>query len=261
MFGYNHVRRPEGVHVARRREHNAAKGALIRWACFWCRSTGVPLRVCDLACGKGQDVNKWAAEAGVLSVYGSDAAEQAVLEARRRAGAARGWRFEAVAGSGHLPARAFGIVSMQFALHYFCGSVETAAGLLGDVARALVPGGLFIGTTVNEEALPSGKEWGAGYTFVLPGRIDPATEYRVPRESLRVLAASKGLRLCFWRTLHDWLVGAGLPSTDVSNHCYVAFAFVRAVQPHELGRHVHDPQDNQGTDDAVGEIPTPPPAV
>ena len=268
MFGYNQVARPASAHKARRSEHNAAKAALIRWACWWCRETGVALHVCDVACGKGQDTNKWAAERGVQSFVGSDAAPLAVAEAHRRAlerGCA-GWRHVAAPGTAHLATRAAGIVSIQFALHYFCASEASAAALLDDVARALVPGGLFIGTTVREDALPlpaDAPTWGAGYLFALPGRIDSAEEYRVPRSAFRALAEARGLRLCFWRPLDAWLRGANMASSHASNACYVVFAFIRDLQhpavaraaqpPVQLGGHSQHPDDEDGPEHSVGE--------
>lgn len=235
MRGYNCVKRPNNVHCQRRREHNCAKEDLINWACWWCRETNVLLHVADVACGKGQDVNKWSQQKDLLSLVASDVAQNALQEAQRRArerGCAH-WRYAHAAGAAHLSTKALGIVSMQFALHYFCDSQEHAAVLLDNIARALVPGGLFIGTTVNECALPmpaSRSCWGAQYSFELKQRIDCDIEYRVPRVAFQKLARSRGLMLCFWRTLHNWLIGAERPSTHQSNHCYVVFAFIRHDQ-------------------------------
>ena len=232
MQGYNCITRPNNAHRQQRKEHNCAKEDLINWACWWCRETHIPLHVADVACGKGQDVNKWSQQRELLSLVASDVAHNALKEAHRRAceqGCAH-WQHTHASGAAHLPTNTLGIVSMQFALHYFCNTQTNAAQLLDNIARALVPGGIFIGTTVNECALPAQvlrNTWGAEYKFELPQRIDCGVEWRVPRVAFQQLARLRGLRLCFWRTLHNWLVGANRPSTHQSNHCYVVFAFIR----------------------------------
>lgn len=231
LHGYRNVRRPDDVHRALRDEHNNAKRVLIDWAVWWVESTHVPLVYADVCCGKGGDVPK-VSRHPLLSYTGSDVVSEAVAEARRRAGGRAGYTFSVRDGAAHLRTGAYGIVSVQFALHHFCATRERCDGFVRDVARALRPGGVFIGTTVREASLgfPVGTPaFGAAYTFELEGCIDAAVEYRVPFRELRAMCASHGLRLCFWRTLHDFLRGAGEPSTVDMNEAYIAFAFIHVA--------------------------------
>jgi hypothetical protein len=118
---------------------------------------------------------------------------------------------------------------MQFSLHYFCNSRDRCEQLVRHISRALRPGGLWIGSTVREASLGLSADappFGASYSFALEGVIDREVEYRVPYHALRDICKACGLELCFWRTLHCWLRGAHLPSTQDANHAYVVYAFI-----------------------------------
>lgn len=235
--GYANVRRAP-VFARRRLEHNNAKRVLIDWAVWWVRATVVRDRgvdVLDIAAGKGQDLSKWVKHGCVLrSFRGSDVCAGAVSEARRRLQHERvpayAWSYHVHDGASHALPHSADIVSMQLALHYFCDEEASLCRLLHHVSLALRPGGVFIGTTVHEDALAVPRDapaFGHGYVFELPGRIDAATEYRVPRHEVRYIAQTCNMHLCFWRTMHCYLHGARQPSTDPSNHQYVVFAFIK----------------------------------
>ena len=231
LYGYRNVHRPREAFTVRRLEHNNAKRVLIDWAVWWLERTSTALTYADVCSGKGGDVYK-VMRHPLLRYDASDIAPEAIAEARRRARHRTGYTFAVRDGAAHLPRDTYGVVSMQFALQHFCDSRARCAQLVAHVSRALVRGGLWIGTTVREASLPLPRDapaFGAAYDFELPGVIDRATEYRVPQAQLREICRDCGLQLCFWRTLHAWLLGANEPSTDESNHCYCVFAFIKVT--------------------------------
>lgn len=112
----------------------------------------------------------------------------------------------------------FNVVSIQFAFHYACESTERIDMLLSAIAGALAPNGIFIVTTVSDEALSecvrntqtedgklfavqfdSDPVWdgkllavGTKYRFVLEGFVD-CDEYVVPLQYVRESAKNCGL--------------------------------------------------------------------
>ncbi|KAG8344997.1 putative mRNA capping enzyme [Trypanosoma vivax] len=112
----------------------------------------------------------------------------------------------------------FDIVSIQFALHYACSTMESIDRLLGAISRAMTPVGIFIATTVDEDALaarvsakqigPRGlfaihmegePQWdgnklaiGTKYRFELEGFVD-CDEYVVPLTFIRDRARHYGM--------------------------------------------------------------------
>ncbi|GAA5891535.1 hypothetical protein JCM5296_004246 [Sporobolomyces johnsonii] len=120
--------------------------------------TGPKVKVLDLGCGKGGDLQKWM-KAGTDEYVGIDLAAVSVEQARQRWETMRGARFAA-----HfytldcfedpiedvLPpqdvARPFDIVSMQFCMHYAFENEHKARRMLENVSRYLKPGGVFLGT-------------------------------------------------------------------------------------------------------------------
>eukprot|EP00928_Gymnodinium_smaydae_P011523 TRINITY_DN14242_c0_g1_i1.p1 TRINITY_DN14242_c0_g1~~TRINITY_DN14242_c0_g1_i1.p1 ORF type:complete len:651 (-),score=142.66 TRINITY_DN14242_c0_g1_i1:442-2394(-) len=143
-------------------------------------SSSSGLRILDLACGHGQDVNKFARryrKAAIASYVGVDFADSAVAEARQRhAGlvARAGHRgeypatfytgdlsenaiFERLRGSDH---GQFDVITLHFALSYLVEHEKGTHRLLSEIARLLRPGGRLIGTflcceTLAERALPA----------------------------------------------------------------------------------------------------------
>lgn len=143
---------------------------------------GKKLKVLDLGCGKGGDLQKWQ-KAGLREYIGVDIADVSIQQARSRWEQLRGPRFDAyffaldafsvsqlhqrlgiahiksqnplntVLPSELLPDQAFDTVTMQFCMHYAFQSVSKARMMLENVTRYLRSGGTFIGTIPDSENL------------------------------------------------------------------------------------------------------------
>ena len=178
----------------------------------------------DIACGRGGDLNKWQA-AGVKAVFGVDVSGTQIAEARRRAERCQGLHAQFsvtppdLTVLRELPSRCADAVQCMFALNYFWGSLEDAAGLLSTASRLLVPGGVFFGVCASGEAVanfqaplntntyslerhwtsgPPARDFGAAYTLtikdtVLDG-VHPAPENLVKYNVLRNLAVLYGFQ-------------------------------------------------------------------
>eukprot|EP00927_Polykrikos_kofoidii_P066160 TRINITY_DN61809_c0_g1_i1.p1 TRINITY_DN61809_c0_g1~~TRINITY_DN61809_c0_g1_i1.p1 ORF type:complete len:619 (-),score=84.55 TRINITY_DN61809_c0_g1_i1:356-2212(-) len=132
-----------------------------------------PVRVLDIGCGKGQDVQKYSRSfrsALVEKYVGIDFAETAIAEARRRheylltrAGPKGEYEatfyaadvrvdgtFERLVSDGH---EQFDVITAQFALSYLAESERVISSLLGSLARLLRPGGHLIGCLPSSFAL------------------------------------------------------------------------------------------------------------
>lgn len=214
--------------------------------------------VLDLASGRGGDVGKWlfmrspqhgtAASSSVVlhATYYEcyDISPESINEAQRR--------FESFSGQHDCEASfhvadcfssaflttdlrqsayygRFAVVSVQFAFHYACKDDESIRQLMEAVAGALEPGGVFIATTVDHEALShcvkEGKcenslyhiqlestplweccgegastsevllQTGTRYHFRLEGFVD-CPEYVVPLTLVRDCAGANGMSEC-----------------------------------------------------------------
>ncbi|GAA6024958.1 hypothetical protein JCM11491_001317 [Sporobolomyces phaffii] len=116
------------------------------------------VKVLDLGCGKGGDLQKWS-KAGTDEYVGMDLAAVSVEQARSRWEYMRGTRFPATFLTADcfeesitevLPPdqvnRPFDVVSMQFCMHYAFETEQKARMMLENVSRYLKPGGVVIGT-------------------------------------------------------------------------------------------------------------------
>eukprot|EP00929_Paragymnodinium_shiwhaense_P027164 TRINITY_DN16000_c0_g2_i1.p1 TRINITY_DN16000_c0_g2~~TRINITY_DN16000_c0_g2_i1.p1 ORF type:complete len:588 (+),score=160.91 TRINITY_DN16000_c0_g2_i1:189-1952(+) len=136
-----------------------------------------PLIVLDLACGKGQDLNKWSnfkRRTRIQQVVCVDFAEAAVKEARKRyfqvfksprPGEVKVQDYEGFfyVGDAHNSELydtlltnehpKFHVVSIQFALHYLAESERAMSGFLTQLRRVLRPDSFVLGTTTSCEAL------------------------------------------------------------------------------------------------------------
>ena len=162
--------------AAYRAYNNFVKATLIRTALqrWTADSASGGIAFLDLASGRGGDLAKIlvpnrAQSVPVTRYAALDISSESVAEARRRlaamqAKASPGCTMDIdvadvfdVAGEWRtrecLAARRYHVVSMQFALHYGCSSLQRLRQFLGCVSAALVDGGWFIGTTVDGEAL------------------------------------------------------------------------------------------------------------
>ena len=205
--------------------NNAIKAWLISALC-----PPAPFRVLDLCCGRGGDMHKWV-KAGAGLLIGLDSADGAVAEARTRFAAKTGHRCRAkyavadcFAGALVLPegcgdAGFFDVVGCMFAAHYAFASAAGAARLMATVARALRPGGVFLGTVPDAaqvlwraggagahsngvyslqfkgdpRGISEASAFGHAYEFHLQDHVDRAEEYVVLPEVFEALAAAEGL--------------------------------------------------------------------
>ncbi|ORY78407.1 mRNA capping enzyme-domain-containing protein [Leucosporidium creatinivorum] len=130
-------------------------------------SEGPRIKVLDLGCGKGGDLQKWH-KAGTDEYVGLDLAAVSVEQARSRFEGLRGAKFKAeffasdcfespieTTLAPSLVVRPFDVVSMQFCLHYAFESEAKARMMLSNVTRFLKPGGVLIGTIPDSANLLS----------------------------------------------------------------------------------------------------------
>ncbi|GAA5951758.1 hypothetical protein JCM3765_003109 [Sporobolomyces pararoseus] len=123
------------------------------------------VKVLDLGCGKGGDLQKWS-KAGTDEYVGIDLAAVSVEQARSRWEYMRSPRFPATfltldcfeeSITEVLPpnevTRPFDVVSMQFCMHYAFETEQKARMMLENVSKYLRPGGVVIGTIPDAENL------------------------------------------------------------------------------------------------------------
>jgi len=127
-------------------------------------------RVLDLACGHGQDMNKWFSDEAVETYIGMDASEAAIEEADRRFKSRKGfkprntkfvtrdlfgaqdWVFDAQMSA---RGRVYDIVSCQLAIHYAFSDERTIKRFLYNVSSLLAVGGEFIVSTIDDQTIRS----------------------------------------------------------------------------------------------------------
>ncbi|KAL7670966.1 hypothetical protein ACOME3_005881 [Neoechinorhynchus agilis] len=129
-----------------------------------------PIRVIDLACGRGGDVNKWK-RTGAAHVAFVDFSKQSIEECQRRYSSMSSLiqnksmytadfyelnmvnddLYHNIFGTDGPVSndRLFKIVACQFAIHYAFGSYNDVVKLLSNVSKCLRSGGYFIGTTTD----------------------------------------------------------------------------------------------------------------
>lgn len=116
--------------------------------------------VLDLACGHGQDLNKYRAKKPRLFI-GTDISNEALKEARKRYTEGRcPYPAEFIQGNLLLPeifdeirrtaqahgVSGFDVISIQLALHYLVGSIDSTKIFFEQINSLLKPGGRFIAT-------------------------------------------------------------------------------------------------------------------
>lgn len=194
--------------------------------------TAPQIKVLDLGCGKGGDLQKWA-KAGTDEYVGIDIAAVSVEQARSRWQGLRGKRFPAEfytldcfedsieeVLSPVLVTRPFDVVSMQFCMHYAFETEAKVRTMLENVVRYLKPGGIFIGTipdaqnlfehldaadpanplvfgnsvySVKFDAREHDSMYGHRCTFYLQDAVEEVPEYVVYWDNFVALAAEYGL--------------------------------------------------------------------
>ncbi|KAK7185654.1 hypothetical protein DPSP01_007473 [Paraphaeosphaeria sporulosa] len=145
------------------------------------------LKIMDMGCGKGGDLQKWQASRKVALYVGADPADVSIKQARERHEQMRKRSrgrvfhaefyardcfglslegipivkdvgFDAHVGPGNAASQRWGgggfdMVTMMFCMHYAFESEEKARGMLKNVSGALKRGGRFIGCIPNSDVL------------------------------------------------------------------------------------------------------------
>eukprot|EP00760_Papus_ankaliazontas_P018730 PhM_4_TR17607/c0_g2_i1/m.28910 len=156
---------------------NLISGQLMKEATT--EASGSEKRVLELGCGRADDLKKWVFLCEGLSTYvGTDIDPVSLQEARKRSDAILSQLGDAAKKGGkkmgphidfleldstskrfwveHLPDRVpelFHIISSQFGLHHAFRDVKNAYTILQGIADSLEPGGVFVGTTIDDSVL------------------------------------------------------------------------------------------------------------
>lgn len=178
-----------------RKAHNICKQYVIKRALHLLQTPLNQCSVVDLACGRGGDLNKLR---GCKHYTGIDTAEEALNELARRAR-----EIDMPVLTYHGDATTYvgppcQLMLCNFAVHYFCDTMEHCTALLDVVAACLVPGGVFCGTY---ERLRERVAWGTPHHAVVGDCVN-ALEWRVPWDDLCRIAFSRGLALVFLVPFH-----------------------------------------------------------
>jgi len=186
------------------------------------------INILDVACGRGGDLGKYFNTFRVGAYVGVDVSSVALAEAEQRAAAMRAKHaprsFSFVccdAGDGALAARVgnvhFDLVSVQFALHYFCPSEAKAVAMLRDLHALAKPGATLLATMLDGDAVDAALRggtawrndvcavelvqagdagsWGRSVKFTLGDAVVGLEEPLVPNAGLESAAAQAGWRM------------------------------------------------------------------
>lgn len=225
--------------------HNAVKRTLLR------EYTKKGCALLDIACGRGGDIAKWF-DLRLGSVKGIDISHAEIEEAGKRFDY---WQtrnpnsklkctFEAMDALdlNEVPG-SYDVVSCMFALHYFWGCQDHAERLLGLVAECLRPGGYFLGTLPDADAVRSlgdykgdllslqplwteDSEFGMAYACSLGDTVvtGHATEYLVSKLSLERLAAIVGMELVAYDEFAPHYPEGSPDDLHLASRMYASFA-------------------------------------
>ncbi|KAL7751023.1 mRNA cap guanine-N7 methyltransferase [Sorochytrium milnesiophthora] len=264
-----------------RNHYNARKGATVesrkhsdiysmRSFNNWVKSTLISefvargSSVLDMGCGKGGDLQKYA-RVGVRRLHAIDIADMSVREAEKR--------YREMSRPGYsatfsvldcykqplgtvVPSSArFDVVSMQFCMHYAFETEAQVRQMLANVTSNLSPGGRFIGTTTNAQAilqrllavdgLSFGNSiynirfeskddcpiYGHRLFFTLQDAVEDCPEYLAHWEPFVKLAKEYGLELLEMTPLHEFYARY----IKISRH---RDAFIRMNRPSDEGHYV-----------------------
>lgn len=221
-----------------------------------------PVRVLDLGSGRGGDLHKWH-HANASEYVGVDVSYESCEEALRRAAFCRGMKtkilnnsvaefFAAEQEHCLAPVGTFNVISLQFVLNYVVDSHRALAQLFESCVRCLRPGGVIVGTTVDDavareymdardhsdyfslSSVPgqemSSSDIGYLYQFYLHNCVFSCIECIVPWRAIHDAATSAGLQLDYMAGFASTVLDAGDLETlhDAQKkltRLYVAFQF------------------------------------
>lgn len=159
--------------------NNLIKAHQIQWASTLAKESlhVEKLKVIDLCCGRGGDLSKWASFP-LEFLFLTDASIECVSEAAARYSTAKGMSLKCKMKPGFKArftvhdafdfqqktlmkelnematrGNTFHIASCQLSIHYSCGNKSHLEYFLSCVSTCLLPGGLFIGTTLSDQSL------------------------------------------------------------------------------------------------------------
>ncbi|CTQ41220.1 mRNA (guanine-N7-)-methyltransferase [Babesia microti strain RI] len=123
-------------------------------------------RVLDLACGRGQDLDKYSS-VGINYLVGIDISSREIQEARRRFNQRKNsFSFTAEFHHGNLldsktytsflSGKKFSLISIQLAVHYLISTIDSLNLFLNNILNYMSEDGYFIGSTVMVERLVDG---------------------------------------------------------------------------------------------------------
>jgi ubiquinone/menaquinone biosynthesis C-methylase UbiE len=211
--------------------------------------------VLDLCCGRGGDLHKWKEAVHRrrlrLLYIGVDVSQDSVDECGRRAGEESmqmnvvltcGDALEAVTTMDESSAH---IISMQYAIHYFCNTYERIHALSKHISRVMHPDGAFIGTYMVSDAIKRSDAvtfstpherswattdaklrlapWGAPYTYNYGTMVVNSREFVVWWPALVRAMAMQGLLVSLHAILSEWIQTAD----DCKCHDFAAFSLVK----------------------------------
>ena len=222
----------ERLELPFRSYNNFVKTQLIQYATYCVRNR--PLHVLDLACGRGGDIFKWLYNTNIFKYEGYDISESSIKEAKKRvekSNTLNGRKKAMITIEKQncftkefldtMRSSCFEIISCQFALHYGLSSLEFTKYFFRQIARLLVPNGLFIGTIVDhtklvtngndlfsikfnsqndKEDAVNGVHFGISYEFRMNGHVE-SHEYVIPWDKMVECAESEGLYIIVERSV------------------------------------------------------------
>ena len=224
-------------------EHNKLKSILLSYALqrVECR------RLVDFACGKGGDLNKYAAQcpqAQITCIDQSKNSLQVLTNRSKQINILIDKVIENDAATAHIDQASYDVAVLNFALHYFCDTRSHAFNMIQNVAQSLRVGGIFLGTCIDYRMLKhrhrhikctslltrdlEKNPWSRKYRFTLDGCV-VADEYVVYFPEIIRIAHSLNLHLVKKQSFNGFLFANKInPQTPEDNSPYIVFVFVKA---------------------------------
>jgi mRNA (guanine-N7-)-methyltransferase len=214
----------ERLELPFRKFNNFVKVKLIQYTTYCLQNR--PLRVLDLACGRGGDLFKWLYNTNIFKYDGYDISDSSIEEARKRVANSELCAKRSLITLetqncftkqflSSLESESFEIISCQFAIHYGLSTFEFTKYFFEQLTRILTPNGYFIGTMVDHTKLSingndlfsiqfssqqhredavKGERFGISYSFTMDGHVE-GHEYAIPWNQFVQCANDAGLTI------------------------------------------------------------------